>query len=143
CGELVSAARGALGLDEKAVVRGRKRVLIAVAGIIAVLAAAAAVAAVLSSGGGPKADSLLRLHPASNTVAERVAVGHRATGVAVGAGAVWLSSQDDGAVWRVDAQTRRLRRIAGYPEGGDLAVHGQDVYVAFRDGIGDINTVNL
>jgi YVTN family beta-propeller protein len=54
-----------------------------------------------------------------------------------------LSSKDDGAVWRVDADTHRLRRVTGYPEAGDVAVHGQDVYVAFRDGIGDINTVNL
>jgi YVTN family beta-propeller protein len=143
CGELVSTARGALGLDAPVVVRSRRRIAIAVAGLVALLAGVAVAAAIVLTGGGTKTDALVRIDPAANRVADRLGVGHRATGVAVGAGAVWLSSQDDGAVWRVDADTHRLQRIAGYPEAGDLAVHGQDVYVAFRDGIGDINTVNL
>jgi streptogramin lyase/predicted Ser/Thr protein kinase len=147
CHELAEAAREALGVSDIVRVRSRVPLLLAVVGLT--LAIGAGVAAfLLSRGGGPKelagtTDSLVRIDPATNRVAERIRAGNGATGVAVGAGAVWLSSRDDGSVWRIDAQTREVTKILGFPQPGDVAVGRYSIYVGFRDGVGEINRANL
>jgi streptogramin lyase len=147
CRELADDARQALGVSDTARVRNRAPLLLIAIG--AALAVGAAVAAVLLTRGGGVAapaaatDSLVRIDPATNRVAGRAAAGPGATGVAVGAGAVWVSSRDEGSVWRIDAQTGEVRKIPGFPEPGDVAVGKDSIFVGFRDGVGEINRANL
>lgn len=145
CAELIADAEAAL--RPPATGRRRRRLVVAFAGL-GVAAAAVLAASLLVWGGSSDAivaaDTLIRIDPGTNRIAERVAVGHGATGVAAGSGAIWVSSRDDGSVWRVDAQTGAVKRIPGFSEPGDISVGGDDnVYVGFRDGVGAIDTVSL
>jgi serine/threonine-protein kinase len=145
CTELVADAEAAL---RPPATRPRRRRLVASLAGLSVILAAALAASLLAWRGGSGAiaasDTLMRIDPDTNRIAERRDVGHGATGVAAGAGAIWVSSRDDGSVWRVDAQTGAVKRIPGFSEPGDIAVGGDDnVYVGFRDGVGTIDTVSL
>ena len=142
CTELIAEAQAALTPPAR-----RRRLVLAFAGLGLVVAAAVTAFLVTWSGGSdglPTSDALVRIDPESTRVAERVAVGHGASGVAAGGGAIWVSSRDDGSVWRVDSQTRAVRRIPGFSEPGDISVGAENtVYVGFRDGVGAIDTVSL
>ena len=67
----------------------------------------------------PGADSLVRIDPKTNKVAETMAVGRKASGVAVGGGYVWVTNAADGNVWRIDPQTREVLKVParGTPTG--------------------------
>jgi hypothetical protein len=129
CGELMEAARAALGDGAPAVrVRGRSRrkEVAAVATGVAVVAAAAAA---LLLGGGEAAlassDSLVRIE-GGGTQTDGVAVGSRPTAVTVCGGSVWVTDRS-GAVFQVDPDSlaRHEVRVAGTPSDvadvGDLA----------------------
>ena len=86
------------------------------------LAAAAVIAGVLLSQGGgpgkpstkptltPKVDSLQRIDPKTNKLVATIGgVGSNPSAIAVGAGSVWVGSQDDGTVSRVDPKTNAVR----------------------------------
>src|SRR5262249_28327512 len=119
CGELVDAAREALGLSDVVVVRDhRSAVLVAVGALV--LAGALAAGLVLSLDGGrpsrpsttptlaPKVDSLQRIDPKTNKLTATISVGHRLDAVATGAGRVWVGSVDDHSVRGIDAETNEI-----------------------------------
>jgi hypothetical protein len=131
CEALVAAARTAVGLDAQPVRRTRSVVL--VAALVAVLAGALAV--VLITGGEERAAAagargvVVRVDGDTGRVTARHRIGARPGAVAVGSGAVWLSSALDSSLWRVEPRSGDVRRIAmaGLPR--DLAYHEGKVYV--------------
>ena len=138
CAELVGAARDSFGLREVVFVRDRKPFLLAAAGLV--LAIAAGIAAFFLSQGGsgpakpstkptlaPKVDSLQRIDPKTNKLVATIGgVGSNPTAIAVGAGNVWVGSQDDGTVSRVDPKTNAVR--------GASVKTGAPVAIVIRDG---------
>ena len=131
--EFVDAARSALGLARPRRVGVR---LVALAGA-AVLVAAVLLAVLLTRGSGSSPAAvpgrLVRIDPGANTVTKTLEVGRDPTGIAVGAGRVWMTTAPDSSVWRVDPKTFEIERFpvnGGTPvgvavEGG--AVSGQTV----------------
>jgi len=131
CGELIEDARQALGIAEPK--RSRWPIAVAAAGVLVV--AAALLAFFLTRGGSgaaadPTADSLIRIDPATNTVAQTIPVGHKANGVAAAGGYVWVTNAADNSVWRIDPRTGRSRKLSanGTPTG--VATDGKTVAVA-------------
>jgi YVTN family beta-propeller protein len=120
CGELVVAARDALGLHQPVAIRERKALILTAIGLaIAVSAVLAGVLLTQGKGAHPrrpstkptlaiKADSLQRIDPRTNRLAGTIKVGSRPGSVAVGEGAVWVTSLDDQTVSRIDPKTDRL-----------------------------------
>jgi serine/threonine-protein kinase len=117
--ELVGAAREALGLREVVVVRDRRPFVLSTVGLL--VAAAAALAGFLLTRGGSappspstkptlaiKVDSLQRIDPRTNKLAATIKVGSRPSSVAVGEGAVWVTSRDDHTVSRIDPKTDQV-----------------------------------
>jgi tRNA A-37 threonylcarbamoyl transferase component Bud32 len=139
CAELVDGAREALGVGQSK--RDRRPLALALAAAAVVLIAASVVASLLTrSAGGPRAARagvLVRIDPSKATVAGTVRVGANPTGVAFGRRSVWVTTLVDAAIWRVDARTLRLTRIAsnGTPLGG-VAVSGGQVFVGNVSGNG-------
>ncbi len=126
CSELVEAAREALGLREVVLVRDRRPLLLAGAGLV--LAGAAAIAAFLLSqgGGGPgkpstkptlalKADALQRIDPRTNKLVATLRLGSDPTGVAVGEGAVWTIHLDDNRISKIDPRTNDVVATGSAP----------------------------
>jgi streptogramin lyase len=115
CQVLVTDARDALGIAQPAPERRRRWP--ALLGVTA-LALLAVLIAVLV-GGGPETptDTLVHIDPASNEVVGSVAVGDRASSVAVGDGYVWVTSIAGRSLWRVDPQTgdTRATPVQGTP----------------------------
>src|SRR5207248_11794757 len=114
--EFGGAAREALGLREVVIVRDRRPLLLAGAGLV--LAGAAAIAAFLLSqgGGGPakpstkptvalKGDALQRIDPRTNKLVATLRLGSDPTGVAVGGGAAWTTHLDDNRITKIDARS--------------------------------------
>jgi YVTN family beta-propeller protein len=117
--ELVGAAREALGLRELVVVRDRRPFLLSTVGLLVATAAALAGFLLTRGGSAPpspstkptlaiKADSLQRIDAKSNRLAATIRVGSRPSSVAVGEGAVWVTSQDDRTVSRIDPKADRV-----------------------------------
>jgi YVTN family beta-propeller protein len=133
CVQLIDTAREGLGLGEPSPPRWWRTPLalaLAAAAVIAI-----AVAAYLSASGGGAGSpstgaSLVRIDPSTSRVAGRVPVGPDPTGVAVGGGAVWVTSFKERSVWRIDARTHEVVRVAanGTPTG--IAVGQGDAFVA-------------
>ncbi len=109
CGELVTAAETALGID-----RPRRRALLALAAAAAAIVVAAlaafAVAAISSptddaTGASPPPDPerLVRIDPATNRVSAEIDVGAAPTATAVSGRTVWVYNRLDGTVSEVDA----------------------------------------
>ncbi len=120
CSELVAAAQEALGVNRPVTIRDRKALILTAVGVA--LAAAAVIAGVLISQGGgpgkpstkptltPKVDSLQRIDPKTNKLVATIGgVGSNPSAIAAGAGSVWVGSQDDGTVSRVDPKTNAIR----------------------------------
>ncbi len=146
CDELISSTREALGIDDVVGVRDRRPVALLGVGLLVAVAAAAA-ALLLSRGGGgsqpiTQADSLVRIDPGTSGVIKRIPVGHGARGVAVGAGAVWVSAEGDSSLWRVDPRTGVTQRVTGLADPTDVAVAGSgfgaSVYVGYSLGVAQI-----
>jgi hypothetical protein len=125
--ELVGAARMALGLDEP---RRRSWPLLAAAVVLA-LVAAGSLSYLLTRGGSTGAaptGRLLRIDPQTGRVMNTIDVGGNPSAVAFGHGHVWVSTLDDGRVWRIDPGTFEAKSFpAGHPLG--VAVRGGFVYV--------------
>ncbi len=137
CSDLVEEARQALGLHQPVVIRERKALAITVAGV-AMVAAAVLAGVLLSQGGGgpgrpstkptlaPKVDSLQRIDPRTNKLVATIGgAGSNPTAIAIGAGSVWVGSQDDRTVSRVDPKTNTVT--------GTVHTGGPDA-IAIRDG---------
>jgi hypothetical protein len=114
---LVDDARAALGLRDVVVVRDRRPVLLAVAGIALLLVAVAA-GIVLSRGDGGGANAnlavtnntLVRLDPDSQEIAAVTPVGQGPQAVAVAGDTVWVHNWEDRTVSMVDAETGAVER---------------------------------
>jgi serine/threonine protein kinase len=145
CGELVEAAREALGLRDVVLVRDRKSLLLVAVGAL-VLAGALAAGLVLSLGGGgpgkpsteptiaPKVDSLQRIDPKTNRLRATIRVGHRLDTVATGAGRVWVGSVDDHSVLGIDPDTNEVAPRMPTPGPDSIAVGFGAVFVANNEG---------
>jgi serine/threonine protein kinase len=129
CGELVEAAREALGIAEPARSRWLQApVLLSLAGLVLISAALAIYFAI--RGGGepqPRRDTLVRIDPATNKVVDSIPVGPRASSVTFGEGHLWVTSREDRTLWRIEPTTGRARvtRLAG----------GTPLDVAVRNGL--------
>ena len=104
CGELVDDARRALALDEPR----RSRRGLALALLIAALAVAGAVIAVATRSGSspaaPPVGSVVRIDPASGSVAATYRLSAHPAAVAVGP-QVWVADFREGTLWRIDPRT--------------------------------------
>jgi protein kinase-like protein len=127
CGDLVEAARSALG-DGTARVRVEpRRRRLAISAAVAAAAAAAALAALLPGGGGPAlaaSDSLVQIDLRGGQPTGGIAVGARPTAVTVCAGSVWVTTRA-GSVFQVDPKTLTPHkvRVRGIPS--DVADVGE------------------
>ncbi len=130
CTALVDEARAALGLTEPAA-RRRWRLLTAV-GIVAVLAVVAVllVRPWATEPAAPPTGSLVLIDPVSNAVTAHTPVPGYPSAVASAPGGVWMADFREGVLWRYELQTGALQRISSPGEPRDLAVVGDDVYVA-------------
>jgi YVTN family beta-propeller protein len=119
CGDLIEAASDALGIHQPVTIRDPKALILTALGV-AIAAAAVVAGVLLSQENGhprrpstkptltPKVDSLQRIDPKTNKLLATIRVGSRPSSVAVGEGAVWVTSQDDQTVSRIDPKTNRL-----------------------------------
>ena len=73
---------------------------------------------------------LLLVDAKTNSVTQSVPIGNGPTGVAVGAGAVWVANAPDGTVSRFDPTTGRIRKIALDKSPTGIAYSHGEVWVA-------------
>jgi hypothetical protein len=129
CASFVADARRTLGLEPK-----RVRWPLAIAGVGAALVGAALLAFFLARGGDPaapvQAGRLLRIDPASNSVASSAAVGEGASAVAADGGKVWVASYDDGTLWRGDIGSGGMTKVAAFGRPYAVTIHDGSAYVA-------------
>ncbi|MBA3561795.1 MAG: protein kinase [Actinobacteria bacterium] len=136
-GELVSAARSALGLVETSPAPPSTR-RFAIPAAVALVVVAVAVLGFLfmrDSGGGltsvsPNAVGVI--DPSTNELVDEVAVGIDPESIAVGAGGVWVANVEDETVSRIDPAARELERggIAVGDYASDVTVGAGTVWVA-------------
>jgi streptogramin lyase len=131
CAELVAAAEDAFGLAQAKGSRRRGRLILAgVAGAIAALLAAVFLA-VLARGGDEaataapvvRANTLVRLDPATNEITAVLEVGEGPVATAVAGRTVWVYNLRDGSVSEVDADKNKVKHtteISASP--GDTSV---------------------
>lgn len=79
--------------------------------------------------------TLARIDPATDQVTGRIPVPGYPGAVAAGPGGVWMADFREGVLWRYDPEDQALQRISSPGEPRDLAVVGDDIYVA-SDGPG-------
>jgi len=145
CTDLVVAAREALGLHQPIAIRDRKALILTAVG--AAVAAIAVLAGVLLSRGGgpgspstkptltPKVDSLQRIDPKTNKLVATIgSVGSNPSAIAVGAGSVWVGSQDDGTVSQVDPKTNAVRAAINTGAPNAIVIRDGSVLVANQFG---------
>ncbi|MDQ3379611.1 MAG: protein kinase [Actinomycetota bacterium] len=136
-GELVSAARSALGLVETSPAPPSTR-RFAIPAAVALVVVAVAVLGFLfmrDSGSGltsvsPNAVGVI--DPSTNELVDEVAVGIDPESIAVGAGGVWVANVEDETVSRIDPAARELERggIAVGDYASDVTVGAGTVWVA-------------
>jgi streptogramin lyase len=129
CGELVEAAREALGVVEPARSRWLQApVLLSLTGLV-LIAAGLATYFGIRGGGEPhvRRDTLVRIDPATNKVVDSIPVGAQASSVTFGDGHLWVTSREDRTLWRIEPKTGKARvtRLAG----------GTPLDVAVRNGL--------
>ena len=130
CGELVAAARSALGVDARQEIRRHSRRLIAPV-LAALLVAAGLVAFFLSGGGSSPASGgiLVRVDPATNKAHGTARVGDGPTGVAADSQGVWVAAYREGSLWRINPLTMAATRVPSVGVPQDLAAYRGRVYV--------------
>jgi Protein kinase domain len=119
CAALITAAEEALELRRSpALLRRRLRIIAAVATLL-VLAAVLVAAVVIRGTDGVgvaeptvKADTLVRIDPATNKVSAVVDVGLRPSAAAVGGRSVWVYNEADPSVTEIDAATEAVRHTS-------------------------------
>jgi streptogramin lyase len=141
CRQLVAAARAELGLGKSRRTR-RSAAVILIAGSLGV--AAALLALFLGRGGGSSASAatgrVIRIDPITNKAAKTLELGQDPSGIAFGAGGVWMTSLPDSTIWRVDPKTYETKRISASSTPVGIAVKsgitfGQPVGSAVPGGI--------
>ena len=111
-GELVRAARDALGLSVR-VVRQRTPLLLLAAGAVIVAVAATAAFAVGYGGdstGVLHGNTLVRIDPATNRVSKVIDVGEKPSAVAVAGRTAWVYNLGDSTVSQIDTSTDSVRQ---------------------------------
>ena len=111
CQDLVTDARDALGIAQPAPERRRRWP--SLLGVAALALLAVLIAVLVGGGTGRRPTRSFTSTRRSNEVVGSVAVGDRASSVAVGDGYVWVTSIAGRSLWRVDPQTRRHASDAG------------------------------
>ena len=76
---------------------------------------------------------VLRIDPATGAATETIAVGERPTGIAVGAGGVWVANSLSGTVSRIDPETNEVDLEV------DLGQSPEGVAVSRRPRLGDVS----
>jgi YVTN family beta-propeller protein len=117
--------------------RTRWKVALA-AGLVLALAIAIGLVAVLrdSSPVPPKpvvlrGDSVAVIDPATTSIVGEIPVGARPSGIAVGAGSVWVGNRDDNTLLRIDPRSRKvIRRIGLAVEPRVVVIAAESVWVA-------------
>ncbi len=134
-GELVAAARSALGLTTPVPAARTPRWVLAAAAVVALAGVAAALALLLDRGSGGltsvSPNSVGVIDPDTNELVAEVPVGSDPGPISFGAGSVWVANVEDETVSRIDPATRERGRtisVGGYPS--DLTVGGGAVWVA-------------
>jgi DNA-binding beta-propeller fold protein YncE len=129
CAAFVTDARRMLGLEPK-----RVRWPLAIAGVGAALVGAALLAFFLTRGGDPvapvQAGRLLRIDPASNSVASSAAVGEGASAVATDGRRVWVASYQDGTLWRGEIGSGGMTKVPAFGRPYAVTMHDGSAYVA-------------
>jgi DNA-binding beta-propeller fold protein YncE len=118
CGDLVAAAREALGLGKVAASHRRRSLLLAGAIGLAIAVAGVVLATTLDRGARNSAapplfarpNSLARIDPATNEVSAVIDVGAHPVVVAAAAQSVWVYNKGDMSISEVDARTNRVLR---------------------------------
>jgi protein kinase-like protein len=129
CGELVEAARTALGIVEPR----RTRWPFAVAAVGLALVGAALLTFFLTRGGpSPPAEGgrLLRIDPGSNRATDSIPVGDGPQGVAAADNRVWVASYRDNTLWQLDSRTGVVTKIAAVGRPFAVALANGHAYVA-------------
>jgi ABC-type branched-subunit amino acid transport system substrate-binding protein len=142
CTALTDAARAAIGdagaapTTASALRRGllRRRHAILAAGSVLLAAAIAAGTVALTSGGGserrpPLGSGVAALDAGSGRRASLTATATAPSNVAVGEGAVWVLSAEDGTVSRIDPRTRAVRRFRTRGVPTDIAAGGGALWI--------------
>jgi YVTN family beta-propeller protein len=145
CGELVAAAREALGLHQPVTIRDRKALILTALGVA--IAAAAVIAGVLLSRGSgapgrpstkptlaPKVDSLQRIDPRTNKLVATIGVDHNPDTAAAGAGRVWVGSEENQSVLRIDPKANNVTGRVNTAGPNSIAATSNEVYVTNTDG---------
>jgi YVTN family beta-propeller protein len=134
CGELVSAARSALGLDEPSRRSRRRRIVVTLGAVLAAGIAAVAVAvALLGRDAGPAAPTpgaLIRIDPATNKVVSDTPLPGHPGNLAVSNGGIWIADFFAGSLERYTPSTGAIQRITSNGEPRDIAVAAGTVFVA-------------
>ena len=132
CAQLATEARYALGLTASA--GDRRRTLLLAAAAAAVLVAVTLVlAAAFRDESAPAtnvAGELVRIDPVANAVVGRTPIPGHPGNLVVAGGDVWASDFFEGVIWRYSPSSGALQRITSNGEPRDLAVVGDDLYVA-------------
>jgi YVTN family beta-propeller protein len=82
-----------------------------------------------------RGDSVAVIDPATTSIVDEIPIGARPSGIALGAGSVWVGNRDDNTLLRIDPRSREvIRRIGLAVEPGAVAVAGHSVWVAIRAG---------
>jgi serine/threonine-protein kinase len=144
CGELVGAAREALGLHRPATIRDRKALILTALGV-AIVAAAVLTGVLLSQGNGapgkpstkptltPTVDSLQRIDPRTNKLVATISLDHNPNAVAAGAGRVWVGSAENQSVLRINPKTNEVTGRVNTAGPNSIAATSGEVYVANTD----------
>jgi DNA-binding SARP family transcriptional activator/streptogramin lyase len=111
--------------------------------LAAILALAAAFVAKLRATSTPTptpvaiaGDSVAVVDPERNAVIGEIPVGARPSGIAAGAGSVWVGNRDDNTLLRIDPRSRKVVRTIGLPlEPQEVTVAADAVWVATDDGV--------
>jgi YVTN family beta-propeller protein len=129
CGEVVEAARTALGIDAAA---RRMRPLLATI-TLALLVTAGLLSFFLTRGGGAAAatgGALVRIDPKTNTAKETIRVGQGASAVTASADGVWVAAYRGSTLWRVNPSTLTAVEVPANGSPQDVAIDGERVYIA-------------
>ena len=124
CRELIDAARDALGLHDRILVRDRRPLLLGALALLAAATVVIAAAIALRGTDAPKPglavteNTLVRIDPRSSVITAVTKVGQGPESVAAGGRTVWVYNWDDRTVSGIDTETnavRRTRSISGSP----------------------------
>jgi ABC-type branched-subunit amino acid transport system substrate-binding protein len=137
CGEFLTAAHAAFGLEAPAARRRRLRIgrRLLLAGAALVAAAGIAVAVVELNGGEssalatPEPNSVVEIDLDSNKPVAQVTVGSNPTVLGVDQGSVWVLNADDQTISRIDRKTKAQKTFSVGTTPTDLAVGEGAVWI--------------